>query len=137
MRCPFCGGDSEAETRGRWAITLPLEPPSQNELAANKGNYAARRRYRKYRDDYILLLTPFARTLPLPAGKRRVLITRLYSARGQRYDKGNLVGGCKPLLDAMVRCHLLLDDNEQSIEDYYYQTRAGESGVRILVEELA
>lgn len=137
-RCPFCGGNSEAPLRGRWETTLALEPPSQNKLTVKgeRGAFLARKLYRKFRDDYGWLLKSWAQGIPLPAGRRRVIITRYYSGRGQRYDKGNLIGGCKPLLDAMVLAHLLLDDDEESVEDHYLQESAPESGVHIIIEEL-
>jgi hypothetical protein len=134
--CPFCGGDPSAPIYGRWEILLALEPPSQNEIAGNKGDFASRRRYKKYRDDYGWLLKSWAREIPPPAGRRRVIVTRYYAGRGRRYDKGNLIGGCKPLLDAMVLAGLLIDDCEEDVEDHYGQERADHPGVHIILEEL-
>lgn len=137
-RCPFCGGDPDTPIHGRWEVVLPLEPPSQNELTVKgaKGAWAGRRKYTRFRDDYGWLLKSWAQGIPAPAGRRRVIITRYYSGRGQRYDKGNLIGGCKPLLDAMVLARLLLDDREEDVEDHYGQEPSSEPGVHIVLEEL-
>jgi hypothetical protein len=117
---------------------LPLEPPSQNSVAQNKGNYRARKRYAKIRDDYILLLKNAKQRLSIPDARhlRRVVITRLYSGRGQARDRANIVGGCKPLLDAMHLSGLLVDDAEEFVQDFYRQARSNASGVGILLEEL-
>lgn len=139
-RCPFCGGDPEAPVRARWELFVPVEPPSQNEIAsANRGNYAQRRAYRRFRDGYMLVLQAWRtrERIPLPGGRRRVIFSRYYTGRGQRRDKGNLIGGMKSLLDAMVAARLLLDDTEAAVEDHYRQDRVdGESGVSIILEDL-
>jgi len=41
--------------------------------------------------------------------KRKVIVTRY----GKMMDADNLAAGCKPLLDAMVKCELLVDDSPE------------------------
>lgn len=139
MICPYCLTDIEAGVLERWEFILPLEPPSQNVVAQNKGNHVARRKYKKYRDDYVLLLQAAMGQLCIPRATklRRVVITRLYAGRGQPRDRANIVGGCKPLMDAMHRVGLLVDDSEQYVQDFYRQMPSNESGVAISIEELA
>jgi len=119
-----------------WSFTMSIEPPSQNTVASNKG--PGRHKYRKFREDYEELLRAFMAKLEIPKarGRRRVFITRLYSARGQKRDRGNIVGGCKPLLDAMTNVGLLVDDKEEFLEDHYDQQRANAKGVWIRIEEI-
>lgn len=135
--CGSCG--QELPSAGKsWEFTLGIAPPSQNVVSGNKGGYAARAAYKKFRGDYVLLLQAWKNELAIPdaEGRRRIHITRLYSGRGKKMDRGNLIGGCKPLLDAMTRVGLIVDDKEEFLEDHYYQRRAKESGVEINIEEM-
>jgi hypothetical protein len=50
--------------------------------------------------------------------KRRVVIT---SIRGRLLDVGNLVGGAKGLVDALVQCGILVDDSPKWCEIEYHQ----------------
>lgn len=138
--CPYCGDDPDLPVLGRWRTFLPVEPPSQNEIAsANRGSHPQRRAYRSFRDGYTLLIRAWAtkERIPPPAGRRRLVLTRHYSGKGRVRDRINLAGGMKPLLDAFVLSGLLIDDNEQSVIDHYGQERVpGESGVSVLLEEL-
>lgn len=119
----------------KWAFIVPLEPPSQNVVAGNKGG--GRHKYKEIRDNYRMLFRNKMNTIGIPRAtdKRRVLVTRLYSGRGKKRDFGNLVGGCKPLLDALTLEGLIIDDKDSCLEDHYYQERREESGVRIVLEE--
>lgn len=135
--CPYCGADPDVPVSARWAGFFPLEPPSQNRVAGNKAG--GRFVYRRFRDGYEFLFRAWRvrEEIPLPARRRRVVITRHFSGQGKRRDRGNLIGGCKPLLDAMILAALIVDDRESDVEDHYKQERvAGEPGVHILLEEL-
>ena len=67
--------------------------------------------------------------------KRRLKITR-YSTR--LLDYGNLVGGCKPLLDAIKLSGLIVDDSPKWIEDKYFQEKCqgGFERTEFIIEEL-
>lgn len=70
-------------------------------------------------------------SLRIPPEKRRIAITR----HGTKLlDYGNLVGGCKPLLDALVAEGVLYDDSPAWVEDHYQQTIAPKKEVGIVVE---
>ena len=71
------------------------------------------------------------RLIPKP---RHVLIER---ASAGELDQGNFIGGCKPLLDALVIVGLLYDDTRQySVEDYKQLSAKRNSGlVRITVTD--
>jgi hypothetical protein len=121
--------------RGRWVFHLPIEAKSQNQLSGNKGGQ--RWAYKAHRDDLGLLIKHSAQQHGItPAtGLRRVVVTRLYGHRGRRMDRPNLVGGCKPVLDALVRAKLLRDDSERWCIDHYAQRKVGAgAGPGILVE---
>lgn len=134
--CESCG-HALAPGGKRWSILLPLEPPSQNDpVSANRGG--ARFEYGRLRLHYQILLQNSRAALGIPVAKkkRRVTITRIYSKHGRRRDRGNLVGGCKMVLDAMTRAGLIVDDREEYVEDHYRQERGDAPGVRIEIEEL-
>jgi hypothetical protein len=78
--------------------------------------------------------------LPPPAtGPRRVRLVRVRQAgAGERaYDRGNLVGGLKPVLDALVRHKLLVDDSPRHLVDHYADVVGEQRGVLVEIEELA
>jgi hypothetical protein len=136
--CRLCGGDAEAVVAAAWEFCVPIQPPSQNDIAMNHGN--SRFRYSRIRTDFETYVRAQVMLLKIPraTARRRVTFTRLYTGRGQRRDRGNLIGGMKPVLDALVRQGLLVDDREEYCEDYYRQERhASISGVVMRIEELA
>ena len=135
--CGSCG--QELPPAGeRWVFALSLMPPSQNIVSGNKGSAKARSKYRKIRGDYVLLLQAWKNELKIPDATscRRVSITRRYSGRSKRMDRGNMIGGCKPLLDAMTRTGLIVDDREEFLQDHYYQIRSDFNELEICIEEM-
>lgn len=135
LACCLCG-QPLPRARQTWAIQLGIEPPSQNAIAQNKGG--RRYLYKRVRDSFEILLIDAKNRQRIPdaTSKRRVYVVRRYSGRGQERDRGNLIGGCKPLLDAMTRARLIVDDRVECIEDHYAQCRADASGTDIILEEL-
>jgi len=163
--CRYCGVDPELRVIARWEVFLPLATFSQNSRgASNKGR--GRIEYRNKRDSYTFLLLAEARKRGIPTeaplavklrtnrkgerqvifetrktrprfGARRVVLTRLYTAREHEYDRGNLIGGMKPLVDAMVIAGLLYDDSPACLDDHYKQRRHDVlSGVLVELEQL-
>lgn len=134
--CAACKQPLPESDGPSWTFTLELEPPSQNVVSQNKGK--GRHLYRVIRDNYQFLFRAHKNRLAIPdaTGKRRVFITRLYTGQGKKRDRGNLTGGCKPLLDAMTRAALLIDDKEAYLEDHYEQVRCDRKGVTICIEEM-
>jgi hypothetical protein len=51
-------------------------------------------------------------------------ITRFYAGRCRQYDLENLVGGCKPLIDAMKEFRIIHDDNPDVWVGYYRQEKS-------------
>lgn len=99
------------------AIEIPMPTPSLN--VYKRMHYHAQKRLR---DQYttILRLHTTAITRCKPHQMRRVTICR-YGAR--LLDIDNLIGGCKPLVDALQRAGLLWDDSPRYVSIKYEQTK--------------
>ena len=68
---------------------------------------------------------------PKAAVKRYVVITRRYATN--QADKDNIAGGCKPLVDALVKGGVLVDDSPRWCEIEYKQEQG--NGMVVEVEE--
>ena len=133
--CVKCGHDPDAVVERHWQFTLPLELESLNAHRVNSG--ATRWSYKRKRDGWAMALrATVPRAILAANGKRRVTLTRLMGKGQRAFDRDNLVGGAKGLVDAMVRVGLLLGDSAEHAEIHYDQERAATPGVRVLVEEL-
>ncbi len=107
-------------------------------LATNSGKH--RWAYRKERDawEVLLIASRVNQQIPIAASPRRVMFTRLYSGRKKLRDTGNVIGGMKLVVDAMVLAGLLVDDSPKFFEAYYRQVRIERGGgTVVLLEELA
>jgi Holliday junction resolvase RusA-like endonuclease len=116
---------------------VPKEPPTQNEIAQNKGG--KRFGYKRVREEFTFLVRAAMNKNGVPAatGRRRMVLTRFYTGRGRARDYGNLVGGCKAVVDSLVNVGLLVDDSEQWVDDYYLQRRHEHlSGVEVVLQEV-
>lgn len=71
-----------------------------------------------------------------PEAKKRLVVITRYSAG--RMDRINFAGGCKPVVDALVRVGLLYDDTEEWLDDRYVQDKAAPGGqwTEIVVSEI-
>jgi hypothetical protein len=101
-------------------LTIGELTPSQNVLARKyKNRYA----YKKLRDrlQQWLMVEMVNQRIAAATGKRRLVITRFVRSKRYLLDRGNLVGGCKPLLDAAIRQGLIIDDREEWLDDAYEQ----------------
>lgn len=97
------------------------------------GNALAYRHWRtrmRDRDAWIILvrLAVRGRDLTPPAGKRAV---HILAYRKRRLDSDNLSAGCKHLRDALVRCGLLIDDNDKHSAFTYELRLASEHPSRL------
>lgn len=136
--CAKCGHNPEAEVAARWEFAIPQQMASLNERISNRG--MARFGYQRHRDLWQrwMRVARVNNRITTPTGKRRVTITRLIGYRQREFDRDNLVGGGKAIVDAMVREGLLLGDDATRAEVHYEQVRRdGASGVVVLLEELA
>lgn len=162
--CRYCGADPGRPVVPVGSLFVALPVLSQNSIDVSN-RHGGRRQYRVLRDDYCLAIrswclgkrlrtwtaiTPGERRVEKTAGLaaaralrsgreprwRRVLITRYYGTDERLFDYANLVGGCKPLLDALVLEGLLFDDRVKWCEDHYRQeSHASLRGAGIMVEE--
>ena len=66
-------------------------------------------------------------------GKRKVSIIRYSPKKKFIKDYCNLVEGHKPLLDALVRAKLLVDDSMKYLEESYQQIECNEEKTEVLI----
>lgn len=135
--CVRCGHNPEAVVTARWSKAFDREIKSLNESSTNKGAY--RWQYKRDRDAWSWLLRAWhlEARIPIATRLRRVTITRSYTGRQREFDEGNFVGGCKGLVDALVRERLLVDDTRALAEIHYVQVKSTVSATEIVIEELA
>jgi hypothetical protein len=144
VTCERCGHDPDAQVRARWSFFVSAEVKSLN---AHRGNYGAQRwAYKADRSRWQQWFAVLARNNGIPVGDevpfRRVVLTRIYSGRQREFDVDNLAGGCKVVVDAMVRAGLLRGDDKASAQVTYRQRkitaiRGSEVGLLVELEELA
>lgn len=117
-----------------WTLTFP-RTPSLNELMAWKANKAKRWKYAATRDAFVSAATSqrrAARAEPCQA-RRHVVVTR-YSPK--QLDQDGLAGGCKILLDALVRSGWLVDDSPEWLEVEFRQAKGRENKTVVEVCEV-
>lgn len=108
-------------------LHLPERTPSLNQW--QRMHWAKRARLKKRLTREVAWLFCGA-----PAsGKRHVIITR-HSPR--KLDHDNLVGGCKPLVDALVACGALVDDDPESVSVEYRQSAEPSQGVTVELSDV-
>jgi Holliday junction resolvase RusA-like endonuclease len=109
---------------------------SVNRLQSKGGHRWA---YRKVATQALVLVEDAKARLGIPAaeGKRRVTFERVWGPGQRAYDRDNLVGGMKPIRDALTKAGLLVDDAEKWCQAHYGQ-RGPEPTATIIVtlEEL-
>jgi len=99
-------------------LILPFATPSQNQT--ERWHWAQKARLR----DEVQLMTRVAmRKAGLPPGYRetRRMVLRVVRHGPKPLDFGNLVGGFKWCLDALVREGALRDDSTQWVSEHYSQ----------------
>jgi hypothetical protein len=62
-----------------------------------------------------------------------VWFKRYYGKRKRPFDRGNLAGGMKPLLDELVSAGWLVDDSPKFCQDHYAQEKSPSGSDYILV----
>lgn len=142
MNCPKCGYNQDAPVAARWEFEIPKELVSLNRSAKNGSTLGARAAFRRELGIWgnWMWCKRLSNKIVVATGKRRVTITRVIGYRQREFDRDNLVGGGKVIVDAMVRECLLLGDDKARSEVHYEQVRhgGGDGGsVRIVLEELA
>lgn len=129
--CRFCG-DSDAFTGASWALVLPKGIDGLNDHYVNQGH--ARHAYRKRRTEWEWLVEVERRAAGIPAAtaQRRLEVIRVIPVRGRELDYDNLVGGAKPLVDALVKSKILVNDSRAGVLAHYRQM-----GTCMLVRSMA
>lgn len=98
-------------------ITIPMVPPSPNELRRKYRNPFAYKRLREAWENSIAYGVDNGREKQFlevqGRGRVRVKIT-VFNSR--MYDQDNLTGSIKPILDALKNIHFLKDDNAEWLE---------------------
>lgn len=114
--------------RAMLVIEIPLPTYSLNRIKRMHPHA-----YRHLRDQYTILMRSHATsvTRARPKQFRRVTITR-YGVR--LLDTDNLVGGCKPLVDALERAGLIWDDSTKHVAIDYNQECVPAKQVRTIVQ---
>lgn len=127
----------------RWSFQLPIDLVSANSGCSNKGAaFASRRKYKAVRDSAYIHVCNFRERFQIDraAGPRRITITRVCGPRQRCWDEDNLVAACKPVVDAIVRAGLLLDDDRKSVERDYRPDDTGQRdigpAVEVIIENL-
>lgn len=135
--CVRCGHDPEAEVLASWSLSVPMQIVSGNRHVYNVGG--SRFAYAKSRNAWQFAIRVIARRCGATkaTGRRRVTVTRVYSGRQRELDFDNLATGAKPVLDALVREGLLVDDDRAHAEVSYRQRKDLASWTFIAIEELA
>lgn len=118
-----------------WVLRWRELPPSQNVLMRS---YRNRHKYDQLLAGWEKVIADLMMVgrIPKAAGRRRLEIVRCIRSEKYRLDRGNLVGGCKPVLDAAVRCGLIVDDREDHLDDHYRQAIDADERVEIYVCDL-
>lgn len=101
---------------------MRVKLPSLNEW--QRMHWAKRKRFKD--ELRIEVLAHSRRKNIMPADMPRSVRIVRYSAG--TLDRDNLVGGCKPLVDALVRNRLLVDDSPEWCDVSYIQEKVGRGG---------
>lgn len=131
----------------RFTFSVPRRVTSQNGGGSNKG--AGMFAYKRERSAWIRDLTTLVKAGVVDqAGCRRVVrIYREYTGRCREMDYGNLVGGLKPVVDAMQReiggkrqaikgAGIIVDDSSQWFIGVYEQHRSDRDAVTFQIWDL-
>jgi hypothetical protein len=121
-----------------WTIAIPISVKSMNDRAVNVRGWRGRN-YKRERDawQWALKVCRINERIAISHSKRRVSITRVYSGSEREMDRANMIGGCKMVLDAMVREGIITGDSPRWLQDNYAQFRGEKSSTVITIEELA
>ena len=128
----FCMHHYVEELSLPFRFSVPIEVQSQNRF---KGMNPFS--YKRLRDSYerIARAMKGMHGIPDADGMRTVHLVRVYRKGRRPFDYGNLVGGLKPWLDAMVRTKLLVDDSPAHCRDTYDQKRGARDELLVEIRE--
>lgn len=138
--CARCGHDPSAQPTATWQFHIPRAVTSGNRHVYNVGG--SRWAYAKERDEWTWWFRKARRENHITdtTTKRRVTLTRYYGGRQREFDQDNYATGAKPIVDAMVRAGLLVDDKCEYADISYVQIHtdvAEQRGLLVTIEELS
>lgn len=114
-----------------FTLSLPFATPSQNTY--QRWHWG---RQAKFKATCQILLRVRLNELglfgnPRPDCRVKIMIARHSS---KRLDRGNFIGGCKPLLDALRDECVIRDDDERWLDDDYEQVNAARGKQRTVID---
>lgn len=131
-RCGFCGDTEHDDAGPTYTFSITRRIEGLNARLVNSGQI--RFEYAKTRNAWALELEAAKRMyeIPVATGPRRLILIRYVAApppskralgrdTAKLFDHANLVGGCKPIVDALVLAKLLVDDDPKSLREHYKQ----------------
>ncbi len=101
-------------------VFIPYKIRSENEFI-----YSHWRKYKKYKDAWYWILKSIVRFRKPRVTDYQTI--KIWSIRKRILDYGNLVGGCKPVPDALIRLGWLVDDSPSWCKIHYDQVKLGET----------
>lgn len=138
-KCVMCGFDDCASVSSRWSFYVDRNMRSLNDRLHNDGGFGGYA-YRDERHAWHMLFVSERNKLAIPLQpaniQRRVVLTRCYDKRQRPWDRDNLWGGGKVVVDALVRAGVVRNDDENTVEVHWLQRRSQPRGLHVLVEEL-
>lgn len=111
-------------------ITLPFATPSQNTY--QRWHFRKQAKHLDLCRQWIRVGLNNAGAFGAKNTDRRVRVTVQRHSAGE-LDRGNLIGGCKALIDALRYEGLLVDDKQAWLDDVYEQVPAKRSEGRTVV----
>lgn len=132
----MCSYDPEAVVTSTWTLRVKSYCPTFNTIGLNtKNNF----KYRGWRKTWEAEFGDWLKSIPPANRHRRITITRLYGHGKRSFDSQNFAGGCKPLLDTLVKFGALYDDNDMWCSAHYKQCKSpdGIDYIEVQIEELA
>jgi len=112
----------------RWVIMCEIK-------SQNKTTYRHWTAHRDDRNEWEQLIAVHMRAV---CGKKYKVskwrITRMLGRGRRRFDHANLVGGCKGLVDCLVRRKIIVDDSPQHFECDYRQLKSDDGIARTVIE---
>lgn len=114
-------------------ITVPMVPPSPNQLRRTYRHYQAYKRLRDgwQRTIWALKGSSASSWESNPRGK---VLVRIHIEHGRLFDPDNLVGACKPVLDSLKNLCFIRDDSTEFLELKVTQERSIERKTTIEIQ---
>ena len=132
----MCHWDPDRVPVRTWDVWVNYSYPSQNDLG---GNHKSGFKYRRIRNSLALRLKDQLNAIPAAKQFRAGVITRHYglSAKGRQkreYDRENLIGGGKPLVDVLKDYAVIIDDRPDCWTGHYRQEKAADGVDKIHIQ---